>query len=230
MPHLLRSLLVAVFAFAACSAQAQWRLITETDAMTDRQMKIAFTYVSGFGGVGLYRVQSGEVRMNLRVGLPDSEKFAVEPVMIRFDKHPAHTLPPPFNAASITDYSDGRWQPRSIEVQVWDGRGAPRSNAFINQLLTSSRALVRFTRSDGSIRDLTINLDGSANVVQQALALERSAQTVGEPDTEYKPTAWSTSIKRCREGPDMQACILKFTACYADYRGNDDLLLACAQR
>ena len=230
MQHLLRSLLVVLGILAAGSAHAQWRLISDTDAMTDRQMKIALTFLPDFGGVAFYRVETGEVMMNLRLALPATERFGVEAVMVRFDKNPAHTLAAPFNARSLTDYSSGAWEPRSIQVRVWDGRGSPRSNAFINQLLSSTTALVRFTRSDGNTRDVTVSLEGASKVVQQALSIPNTSRGVAEEGAEEKLSAWSMSIARCRESADPQGCIIKFTDCYAQFRGQDDKLLACARQ
>lgn len=228
MQHLLRSLLVAVMAFAACASHAQWRFESKIDPMTDFEGRVALTVVPEFGAFALYRVPEGTVMLNLRLFPGNPELFVNEPVMIRFDKHPAHTFSPP----SKDQVNAPRWRydPRGMEIQVWHGNTARGTNAFIKQLMTSSEALVRYRLLDGSNKDVRVSLEGAAEVVARAMGLPPPANSVVEEKPEYEPTVWSTSFKRCREGPDVQACIQKFLACYADFRGNDALLLACAQR
>jgi len=205
--------------------------------MTDFEGRVALTVVPDFGAFAVYRRPDNKVMLNLRLFPASTNLFSDELVMVRFDKHPAHTFTRPTKAqvnAPVWNYDA-----RSMEIEVWHGNTARGTNAFINQLMTSSEALVRYRLYLGGYKDVKVRLDGAGAVVAQALSLPVPAQAQGlparppaaaEPEPAYNTTAWSTAMRRCMDGPETRVCISKLMNCFSEVQGQDELLLACTQR
>jgi len=222
---------LAVLAMAAFSAQAEWKFIDKTDAMTDAKVRVAMVIDHKEGFLSINRGSgNGPVILSFQL-VREASGISDEPIMVRFDKHPAHTLGPSSNTESGSGRTFWQWQPNKVMVQVWDGQGTPNSSSFLRQLSTSSKLLLRYQRNDGSSRDVEFSLVGAKEAVSRAI----QPMPGPEPGPEFAETAqgkrfqaaWTEAVTRCQKQDDARLCINKIFPCIYTANRDPDALLAC---
>lgn len=231
MTPISKLLSLAVLALAAFSAHAQWKFIDETDAMTDAKIKVAMIIDLEEGILSLTRTPgNGPVVLSFQL-VREASGISDEPIMVRFDKHPAHTLGPKSNTESAIERPFWHWQPNKVMVQVWDGQGTPNSSSFLRQLSTSSKLLLRYQRTDGRSRDVEFSLVGAKDAVSRAV--ENQPGPVQGPA--FAETAqgkkfgavWKEAVTRCQKQADAMLCLNKIMPCIYTAKRDPDALLAC---
>jgi len=220
----------AALALAAFSAQAQsparWDYITKTDPMTDERVKVALIVIRGEAVLSVYKSPTSEAAMlDFRLHPENPKRIAKKPIMVRFDKHPAHTLGHQTGPDKRTGEPALQWEPQRIAVQIWDGKGGDvyASNTFMKELLSSSTMLLRYWKPDGRFEDIEFTLRAAEMAVPMALfdeakviAFEREKEEEGNLGR-----ATNQAVIRCAKQPGTKACLDNLTACL-DKAGYDE--------
>lgn len=228
---LLSSAVLALAAFAA-QAQPQWEYITKTDAMTDVRAKVALISLPGEAVLSVYKSPSSAAAMlDFRVHPNNPGRVAKKPIMVRFDKHPPHTLGLPTGRDKRTGEPAMQWGPQKIAVQIWDGKGGDvyDSNTFMKEFLSSSTLLLRYWKPDGRSEDIEFNLIGAETSVPLALfdeaKLIASERRIEEEGKSMRAT--NQAVIRCAKQPGTKACLERLTTCIENAGNDETALLRC---
>lgn len=199
--------------------------------MTDAQVRVAIVIDLKEGVLSINRgPDNGPVLLSFQLAR-EASGISDEPIMVRFDKHPAHTLGPQPNVEPGAGRPFWHWQPNKVMVQVWDGQGHPNSSSFLRQLSTSSKLLLRYQRNDGSSRDVEFSLAGAKEAVSRAV----QPQPGPAPGPAFAETAqgkkfkavWTDAVTRCQKQADAMLCLNKIMPCIYTANRDPDALLAC---
>lgn len=228
---LLSSAALALAAFSA-HAQPHWEYITKTDAMTDVRAKVALISLPGEAVLSVYkRPDSAAAMLDFRLHPNNPGRIAKKPIMVRFDKHPPHTLGLPAGQNKGTGEPALQWGPQKIAVQIWDGKSGDvyDSNTFMREFLNSSTLLLRYWKPDGRSEDIEFNLIGAENSVPLALfdeakliAAERRKEEEGKLGR-----ATGQAVIRCAKQPGTKACLDRLSTCIDNSGSDEAAVLRC---
>lgn len=169
---------LAVCAFAAGtmaagSAAAEWRLVSEVDAMTDALEKRAEVSSQGYR-LAVYRGPEGRgfllFSLGTTIGTIDSDR----PLQFRVDKGQVHAWGGPDATLERLGLRFFFWEPGFVNIAVWHGEADQGLSKVLRDLLHGSTVVVRYPVGTGGTRDVTFTLRGSHEAIAEALDLPPS--------------------------------------------------------
>ena len=156
------------------TARADWRVQSGTDAITDREEKIAEVRNQRGYRFGVYRVERGEVfaifelPSNL-VGSIDHDR----PMHLRIDKNEPHEENGAYNELRerLTGEKIFYWEPGFVNFVIWHGKQDKGIARVIDELMAGDQLLIRYPVGTGGTRDVSFSLSGSKPAITEALEL-----------------------------------------------------------
>ncbi len=200
------------------TARADWRVQLSTDAITDREEKIAEVHNQRGYRFGVYRVEGGQVFAVF--ALPSSLVGSIDhdrSMHLRIDKNKPHERGGPFAREweKLGGEKTFYWEPGFVKFLAWHGEQESGISRIINELMAGDQLLVRYPVGTGGARDTSFSLSGSKPAITEALNLsDDPAVKARQIKAEKYNSLVGESSQGCRatDAPDY-ACFRKIVDC-----------------
>lgn len=170
------ALIICVFASglgAVLEAQT-WRVVQETDSMTDAVDKVAVAKNADGHSLTVWRAQDRKVWAAFRLSASSSEVFGSDLPIYRVDKLRAEKLE---DMVALQKYLGDKntlptWliaKPKWIIWQIESGEtGELKRDSSLAKLMTGGRVLFRYFLFTGGVKETSFQLDGATAAIESA--------------------------------------------------------------
>jgi hypothetical protein len=207
---------VAMSAIAHPAAADGWSLRVSTDAMTDKEHRVAVTENAQGHRLSVYRLESGAVWMNFAVSDGSLDLISSDKLIdYRVDKREPVRLQ---DAAKVRHLGIimSEWEPKWVNFQIWHGKENEGRNG-IAQLLEGETFTVRYYLATGGYKDTRFSLVGAAPVMAEAIGISVEPDPGVAARADRIASARRRHIEQCpKDHPRATSqCILTLKACDA---------------
>ena len=227
------ALLLAALVAASPMANAQWRVASSTDSMTDETRSMALVVNPAGFTFGVYRLKSGAVWGMF--SLPDRFVGTLDPktpIMFRVDKNEPSTFRdlPGLERIGIKTYE---WKPKFSNFLLWHGKEEDGRSLSIRALMTGSTLLVRYYLLGASYEETSFDLVGASTSIAQALDIaertdpEQDARIAAYLAVQVASMRACTDILRAGNPSGGRACSERLSACGKQANRDAEALKAC---
>lgn len=220
-------LMLASTIFHPAAADDGWQLRISTDAMTDKEHRVAVTGNAQGHTLSLYRIDSGEVWMNFAISDRSMDLISGEKLLdYRIDKEEPVRLR---DAQSLRHLGVVmvEWEPKWVNFLIWHGKES-EGRRGITQLLEGTTFTVRYYLATGGYKDTRFSLKGAGPVIADAIGISLAADSATEGRANRIAAVRRKHIEQCpRDNPRATSqCILSLKACDA-HSSNADAFERC---
>lgn len=163
-------------------AAAQWRIESETDALTDEVRTIATTENAEGFTLSLYRLD-GQVWALFALPRGSLDVLAGDHLpTYRVDKYEPVALE---GFRTVQPYMDRPlydWQPGWVNFILWHGDEAEGLGGAILQFMTGEEVLFRYWLGTGGYKDTRFSLRGARAIISEALEIPLPKDSVPAPN------------------------------------------------
>lgn len=225
---LLALLLVTTPAFG----QGVWRLIAETDAMTDKVKRSASTVNSQGHELSVYRGPNNAAWVLFSLGKSSFDTLSPKQgPMYRVDKLQPHDLD---TDRRMTELRLGldlyQWEPRWINFSIWHGTGAEGRSVKLRELMAGQTVVFRYYLGSGGSRETSFSLEGAGPVIAEALGIKLEGDPAVEAAAEAYKAELLAASRKCQQDMSMiRVCFQRVTACEKKAQNDLMMLQECLQ-
>ena len=228
----MRALLLLLLLVATrASAQNTWRVVTDTDALTDKVKRSATVVNAGGNTLSVYR-GPGDAAWVL-FSLSPSSLDLLSPrraPIYRIDKNEPKDLEP---NRRLTEQGLGvdlyQWEPKWVNFRIWHGREDEGRGVDLQEMMAGRSIVFRYALPTGGYKETTFSLEGAGPVIAEALGISVSPTNDEEAGSAFR-AALVAALKRCQQ--DMRTfsmCFDRVTACEKKAQRDLKTLQACLQ-
>lgn len=222
-----------MLALISTSAFSRWDVENDVDAMTDRATVVARSTNSEGHRVSIYRRDDGSVWMNFRISDASFDLLSPQVApMFRVDDRKAHNLGDVKRLQELVpSLPKGYfWEPKWINVRIWDGSNEKGRSSELADLMTGERAVFRYFLSTGGSRDTRFDLAGARDAIAKAAGIEGQLDALG--GAEHLASALAAERKACEANAvneDFAVCAARYERCRIDSSGSMESFRACVK-
>lgn len=206
------------------AALASWRIVEQTDSMTDEVTKFA-SVTNGQGhNFGVFRMKDGTAFAVF--ALSDREAQTINRqrvIMYRIDKNPAHDVGKLIQIGASLSMPWGQIDRGRVSFRLWHGKSDEGLTPALRELLTGETLLVRYYLAAERYEETQFTLAGARDAILTALALppidDAREDALAAYRSAHSDAGRGCAIPRTREEfPAHKACLDRVAACNRDYR------------
>jgi hypothetical protein len=214
-------LLVLIGLFFCSYVNAEWNLITITDAITDDEKKTAIIKNDLGHTFSIYRLgPGGTVWVNFALSEDVFDQIDPEnPPIYRIDKKKPYDLA---GLKNIQDMSQKLglgsqlylWKPKWVNFQLWHGKEDEGIGEAIVNIMEGEIIVFRYYLSGGGYKDTTFELTGAAEAISEAIGISAQIDHAAqEMLIKFNETVRAEEVKCKKNNVKQKSCSSRVAKC-----------------
>lgn len=234
MQKILFTLIMNLLVFL--NVRAEWKVVTTTDAITDKVMKTALIKNEIGHTFSIYRIKpGGEVWGNFAISEDIFDQIDPQkPPIYRIDNYEPLDLnlfkkmQDSQKAIGMDGMQLYSWSPKWVNFAFWQGNEDEGINGKIVELMEGEKILFRYYLFTGGFKDTTFELKGAAEAISEATGIPAKIDHAEQKKIiEFNEAVYAENKKCSKNTAKSKQCSARVGTCKDQSNKNIEKFKSC---